>query len=289
MESAFLRPAGPYAIGDRIQLRAVLRTPSGAAPQAEPPPSSSEASYGAPSWTQTRPGVWEMTASIQVFRVGAYSLESYWASAGGRRLEIRPGTVQMRSVRSGAEAEILKGPKPPADLRRPWRHTAYALLFLLTAGGAIFWMRRRSSKPTPATPAPRVETPEERLERALSRLETRLAEGTDPRGAAYAEAADALRVYIAERSAVPAPRLPSSLTLNRLRNALGEGALDDLSKTLCEADRVKFAALLPDAAAERAGIQAAPSGRLRSFSRRLKLPARSPCCHSRENGNLSAF
>ncbi len=258
IESAVLRPAGPYAVGDRIELRVLINAPAAVRPEAVAPNDSSAASYGVPAVARLATGEWEAVMPFQIFRVGAYSLDSFWIAADGQRIEINPGTIEIRSIRSGADADILKDPKPPAELPRPWSHAVYWTLGLLLAGSAVFWAaRRRRTAEETAPPPPPPESPEERLERELSRLEARLDEGNDPPGMVYADAADALRVYLARRTSVPAPRLASSSTLARLDDVLTKTARADLSAMLREADRVKFAASAPDADAERAGIEAA--------------------------------
>ncbi|MDE0022643.1 MAG: hypothetical protein OXT69_14835 [Candidatus Poribacteria bacterium] len=258
VESAVLRPAGPYAVGDRIELRVLIHTPEGVRPEAVAPSDSSAASYGPPAVARLGSGEWEAVVPFQIFRVGQYSLDSFWISADGQRVEINPGTVEIRSIRSGEDADILKDPKPPAELPRPWSHAVYWTLGLLLAGSAVFWAaRRRRVKEEPAPPPPPPESPEERLERELSHLEARLKEGNDPPGSVYADAADAVRVYLAQRTSVPAPRLASSSTLAQLDAVLTKSARADLSTMLREADEVKFAASSPDAEAERAGIEAA--------------------------------
>lgn len=258
IESAVLRPAGPYAVGDRIELRVLIHTPPAVRPEAVVPSDSSVAFYGSPSVNRLDSGEWEAVVPFQIFRVGAYSLDSFWITGGGQRIEINPGTVEIRSIRSGADADILKDPKPPAELPRPWSHAVYWTLGLLLAGSAVFWAaRRRRIKEETAPPPPPPESPEERLERELSRLEARLNEGNDPPGSVYADAADALRVYLAQRTSVPAPRLASSSTLAQTETVLTQPARADLSTILREADNVKFAASTPDADAERAGIEAA--------------------------------
>ena len=259
IESAVLRPAGPYAVGDRIELRVLIHAPPAVRPEAVVPSDSSGASYGQPVVERLASGGWEAVIPFQMFRVGPHSLDSFWIEADGQRFEISPGTIEVRSIRSGADADTLKDPKPPAELPRPWSHAAYWVVGLLLAGGAVFWAarRRQPKKAPPAAPPPPPESPEEHLERELSRLEARLEKGNDPPGAVYAAAADAVRVYLAKRTSVPAPRLASSSTLAQLDAVLTKTSRADLSTMLREADGVKFAASLPSADAERAGIAAA--------------------------------
>ena len=249
--SAELVPKGPYAVGDRFELRARFRAPADAAPTAVLPDDAPDAHYGDPVFTQIRRGEWRVSVPIQIFRVGPYPIPPIRILAGSNALETAPLSAQTLSVRSGADADLLKEPKPPLPLRRPLLiFIGWALPAALSAGLLLYAIRRRSAAKRQPAPTAAI-SPEAWLERELARLDARLAQGGEPAGRIAAEAADLARGYLSRKNLAPALRLSSAATLSAMRPLLPDAVQEQLSALLRSADNVKFAAILPEQDAER--------------------------------------
>ncbi|GIX06395.1 MAG: hypothetical protein KatS3mg115_0798 [Candidatus Poribacteria bacterium] len=240
-------PAGPHSIGDRVTVVLRLRTDADAgAPELFPPPASESVEWGRPT-VQAGPqaGEWIVRIPVQLFAVGRLSEALPPLRVGTETLELPPLSFEVKSVRSGPGASLLRDPKPPVVLdRRLWWPFLLALGALLAgAAGWLLRFHRRRPQPAPVLHPP---SPEEWIAQALAPFAERRPQDREELRRYLEAVANCVREYLHQRTGVPAPRLTTSETLLRLRPRLPEGIATELAAILSGADAAKFAKQTPE-------------------------------------------
>ncbi len=183
---------------------------------------------------------------------------------------IPSATVEIKSVLKGGE-QNLRDLKPQAALPTPplWLLIAAGLLIIATIAGLIWWyISRRRSRKSLATSTAALDTrpPWQAALDELSRIEGLCLLETAGFKQFYSLTTDCLRLFLERQFNVAAlDRTTAEIKHSLRRSTLAPAQTSVLLDLLTEADLVKFAKFIPDAAAAQNVM-----GRARAFVEEVK-------------------